>query len=185
LVWNAAMMVEIAIAFSPDVAYRGPSAEADTRFGPCVRVLFWAAVVLPLGERAGWLDAWPAHALYASHVERASIWLQPTDPLDEIPAPLRRFVSATGVLDQTAWSRAIRGVPIYPSSRASTGLAEALAARYGDRLTIGVSRVRYDDWWTGRRTFFVSNYGLEAIRRQGDRYWLNAHPAGEFLRSPR
>jgi hypothetical protein len=43
-----------------------------------------------------------------------------------------------------------------------------------------ISRSRADRW-TGRRSE-VECLGLGAVREQGDRYWLNAHPEGPFLR---
>ncbi len=69
-----------------------------------------------------------------------------------------------------------RSCRFIPAGRACNGVAEALAARYrGARL------VRVYQWgkavpWTGERTR-VECLGLEGIRRQGDRYRLNAHPA--------
>ncbi len=79
-------------------------------------------------------------------------------------------------LDLTGWSREARGVPVYPQGRACNGLAEGIAARYGGRLLIWVVQLGRADRWTGRRTS-VESLGLEAIRRPGDRYQLNAHPA--------
>ena len=71
----------------------------------------------------------------------------------------------------------MRGVPVYPQARACNGLAEALAARYGDRRLIRVVQ-----WGRGRSLDRPSDPvgGVprgDAIRRQGDRYRLNAHPA--------
>jgi hypothetical protein len=137
-------------------------------------------VVLPLGERRGHCDAWPGHALYASHVERTEVFLH-EDDVETYPLELRRHLGAAATgpwrrLDLTGWSRAARGVPVYPQARACNGLAEALAARYGDRLLIRVVQWGRADRWTGERTR-VDLLGLEAIRRQGDRYRLNAHPA--------
>ena len=52
----------------------------------------------------------------------------------------------------------------------------SLAARYGGRLLIRVIQWGRADRWTGERTS-VECLGLDAVRRQGDRYRLNAHPA--------
>ncbi len=180
LIWNAATMVEVWIAFGPDLARRGDADGTGTAAGRWVRLVFWAAVVLPLGERRGVLDAWPSHALYAGHVERTDVYLL-GDEIDEYPEAIRRHVEAGGSggwrrLNLTAWSRAVRGTPVYPSGRACNGLAEALAARYGGRLVIRVVQRGRADRRTGRREA-VECLGLEAIRRQGDRYRLNAHPA--------
>jgi hypothetical protein len=181
LIWNAATMVEVWIAFGPDLAtVRRVADETGTAVGRAARVLFWVAVVLPLGERLGLLDAWPSHALYAGHVERTDVYLL-GDELDAYPESIRRHAEPGGPggwrrLNLTAWSRAMRGTPVYPSARACNGLAEGLAARYGGRLVILVVQHGRADRWTGRRDA-VEFLGLEAIRRQGDRYRLNAHPA--------
>lgn len=155
-------------------------------FAALVTALFWAAVIAPLGERWGWLDAWPAHALYASHVERTWVELNPEE--DAWPNELAPFTTSRGLsdgapFDLTRWSLAVRGVPVYPQARACNGLAEALAARYRGRVMVRLIRADRADRWTDRRRR-VECQGLDAIRRQGNRYWLNAHPAGAFCHAP-
>jgi hypothetical protein len=180
LVWNAAMIVEMIVLFGSDLAEEGVSNGRETWLAPLIRAAFWVGVLLPLGERRGCLDAWPAHALYASHVERTVVSIH-EDDLPALDPKLRRHVvKGAGpwhALDLTAWSRAARGVPVYPSGRARNGLAEGIAARYGGRLLFRVVQLGPADRWTGRRSG-VECLGLEAIRRQGGRYRLNAHPAG-------
>jgi hypothetical protein len=182
LVWNAAMMAEVWVVFSPalegtcDVGRGGRT----SAIGWLARAGFLVGVILPLGERSGYCDAWPAHALDASHVERTDVFLH-EDELSAYPAEVVRHVRAIDPgpwrrLDLTGWSRAVRGVPVDPQARACNGLAEALAARYGDHRLIRVIQWGRADRWTGRRSR-VALLGLEEIRRQGDRYRLNAHPA--------
>jgi hypothetical protein len=139
-------------------------------------------VLLPLGERWGWFDAWPSHALYASHVGRVTVWLHESE-LSGYPESVRRHVAAGAGqgpwrrLDLTGWSREVRGTPVYPQDRAGVGLAEGLAARYGARGR-GLVRVVVSgpaDRWTGARRS-VEAVGLVAIHRLGDRYLVNAHP---------
>jgi hypothetical protein len=199
LVWNAAMLAEVWIAFGPERALRIPgnpctvdsgatgseivrSGEISAQ-GLLARGVFWVGVLLPLGERWGYCDAWPAHALYASHVERTEVFLH-EDELGAYPPEVRRHARAFGPgpwrrLDLSGWSRALRGVPVYPQGRACNGLAEALAARYGDHRLIRVVQWGRADRWTGHRDR-VALLGLEEIRRQGTRYRLNAHPAPGF-----
>jgi hypothetical protein len=183
LVWNAAMLVEVWIAFRPDLAAR-PGSDRVATVSPLGRLAqgaFLAGILLPLGERWGYCDAWPAHALYASHVGRTEVFLH-EDELGAYPPEVRRQVGAAGPgpwrrLDLTGWSRAERGVPVYPQDRACHGLAEFLAERYGDQNLIRVVQWGPAECWTGHRTH-VALLGLEAIRRHGERYRLNAHPAG-------
>lgn len=181
LVWNAAMMGELLVLFGAEIASNRETI-ADVRDGlppRMVQVLFWVALVAPLGERWGVLDAWPAHALYASHVERTTVFVY-AEGCDAYPAAVRRHLTGEAEgpwrrLDLTGWSREMRGTPVYPSGRACNGLAEALAARYGGPHPVRVLQWSRADRWTGRRAV-VEARGLDAIRRLGDRYWWNAHP---------
>jgi hypothetical protein len=179
------MLAEVWIAFGPDLRRRPEAGRVERASAPgwLARGAFLVGVVLPLGERSGYCDAWPAHALYASHVERTDVFLH-EDELSTYPPEVVRHVRATGPgpwrrLDLTGWSRSVRGVPVNPQARACNGLAEALAARYGDHHLIRVVQWGRADRWTGRRTQ-VALMGFEEIRRQGDRYRLNAHPARDI-----
>jgi hypothetical protein len=183
LVWNAAMMAEVAILFGPKEPAPSPantSSENAGWLGVLARLVFWAGVVLPLGERWGWLDTWPSHALYASHAERTDVFVL-DEQGDELAPELRAHFGPPGFdgwrrLDLTAWSRAVRGVPVYPQGRACNGLAEAIAARYRGRVLIKVVQWSRAELWTGRRAR-VECLGGEAIRRYGARFSVNAHPA--------
>lgn len=177
LTWNAAMAAEVWVAFGPELA-AGWSPGRGTWAGLPVKAVFLAGVLLPLGERWGVFDAWPSHALYASHVGRVDVYLH-AEELERWPPPVRAYVRAgQGTwrrLDLTAWSRDVRGTPLYPQERAWLGLAEGLAARYGGRL-VRVVMFGPADRWRGRRRREEA-IGLTAIRALGDRFLLNAHPA--------
>jgi len=179
LVWNASLIAQDLILFG---GRRSTSVEDSSHTwaeGP-LNVVYAIILIGPMGERGGWFDSWPGHALYASHAERTAIDLA-TDHLPAYPPSIRRHADASGGapwarLDLTAWSRAERGVPLYPQSRACNGLAEALAARYGGPRPVRVVHSGRADRRTGRRDR-VELLGLGAIRRWGDRCWLNAHPS--------
>jgi hypothetical protein len=180
LVWNAAMLVEAWVLFAPDLGPDPKQPGRPTAIGRVIEAAFWIAVVLPLGERWGLLDSWPAHALYASHTERTEVLIH-EDGVGAWPKTIRPHMVPLGFgpwfrLELTAWSRAVCGVPVYPQGRACNGLAEALAARYGDRGPVRLIQWSRAAWWTGQRRR-VECIGAEAIRRHGDRYWLNAHPS--------
>ena len=178
LVWNAALIVEdvILFGFVPSESLNGGSI-----WGSLTAAAFVVAAVLPFGERWGACDTWPAFALYASHAERVEIAL-PEAEIGSLPESIRRHLSGEGTwrrLDLTAWSRAVRGVPVYPQGRACVGLAEALAARYRGARALRVSLGGRADRWTGRRDWAVA-VGRAAIHTLGDRFRLNAHPAGPW-----
>lgn len=175
LAWNAALIVEDLILFGTDVA--GPTG-GEARPAPIVTTAFVLAALLPFGERRGRFDTWPAFALYASHAERVDVSI-PEAELGALPASIRRFARGDGAwrrIDLTAWSRAARGVPVYPQGRAALGVAESLAARYRGARAVRVDLGGRADRWTGRRDWTIA-IGLDAIRKLGDRCRLNAHPA--------
>jgi Methylamine utilisation protein MauE len=179
LVWNLALIVEDLILFGKTTI--PPEIEADTGLGRVARPAFWLVMLLPAGERLGFCDAWPGHALYASHAERADVSLH-EDELDRFPDSIRRRLGPGGStpwrrLDMTAWSRELRGTPLYPSGRVGNAVAEFLEARFG-----GLQPVRLVQWgrapaWDGPRDRDES-LGLRAIRRRGDQFLFNAHPTG-------
>ena len=77
LVWNGAMIVEDLLLFrsSRDRTHLRGS-EAIVRSGrPPGSLARSSSIVFPLGERLGLSDSWPSHALYASHCERAEVYL--------------------------------------------------------------------------------------------------------------
>ncbi|HWE39219.1 MAG TPA: hypothetical protein VG406_21900 [Isosphaeraceae bacterium] len=183
LIWNGALIVEDVILFGPTPA---PSPTSGRfRASGLARLAMMGAAILPFGERLGLWDAWPSFALYASHVDLSDVYIN-EDEAGSLPESLRRQLAADGAwrrLDLTAWSRSVRGVPVYPQARACNGLAEALAARYRGARALRVVRWGRAGWLSGRRDRDEA-IGLDAIRRLGDRDRLNAHPAGAFLRRP-
>jgi hypothetical protein len=177
LAWNVALIVEDVLLFGRSTI---PIAvEGETMLGRLAGLIFWAAMILPAGERLGLCDAWPGHALYASHAERSEVFVH-EDDLDRFPLALRARLEPGGVtpwrrLDLTGWSRDVRGTPLYPSGRVGNAVAEFLEERYG-----GQQPVRLVQWgraraWDGSRERDES-LGVRAIRRRGDRFLLNAHP---------
>jgi hypothetical protein len=179
LIWNVALAVEVMVLFWSVESPR-PKIRAGG-MGLLVRALFEVLMVLPAGERLGWCDAWPAHALYASHAERSDIFIH-EDESDRYPAEINRWLGPTGVggwrrLDVTGWSRSLRGTPPYPSGRIGNAIAEFLEVRFA-----GPQPVRLVQWgragvWDGARPRDES-LGLKAIRRRAGEFWINARPAG-------
>jgi hypothetical protein len=180
LVWNASLVVEDVLLFGSIARDPVPGAERETLLSGLTTWAFLLATLLPFGERWGIWDTWPSFALYASHPEKTEVLVH-EDDLAILPAAVARYVATGGSgpwrrLNLTNWSRAVRGVPVYPQARAGTGLAEALAAQTSGRQPIGLIVWSRADRWTGRRTR-LECWGLGAIRRRGDSYRLNAHPA--------
>lgn len=176
LAWNGAFLLENCILFGPNAGPAPPSPAAG-------RAAAVAVIVLVMAERWGWVDSWPAHALYASHAERSAV-LWPGSDADALPPEVRLRLGPADAdgyrrLDLTAWSRARRGVPVYPQNRVACGIAEALATRHPPVSGLPVRLLLWDRAGLGRRPRrgFVECIGPAAIRRRGDRFWINAHPA--------
>jgi hypothetical protein len=178
LAWNLALVVENLALFGWNEILN--DSRADFKFARPAWVLFGLAMTLPAFERLGFCDAWPAHAVYASHAERFDIFIH-EDDLDRFPETIRKRIGPANAtpwrrLDLTAWSRDVRGTPTYPSARVGNAVAEFLEMRYG-----GLQPVRLVQW--GRAALLDArrerdeSFGLKAIRRRGDRFFLNAHPA--------
>lgn len=155
--------------------------EHDPRSVLAIGLLLTAALILPFAERSGLWDAWPSFALYASHVERVLIDVHESDRWP--PAVRRRVAPSTDRpgspwhrLDLTAWSRAERGTPPYPQARAALGVAESLARWGGRPRAVRVILWGPADRFSGLRQREQA-IGLDAIRRLGDHFRLNAHPA--------
>jgi hypothetical protein len=177
LVWNISLIIEDVILFGRSTI--PIDLESETTLGRVARVAFWVAMILPAGERLGFCDAWPGHALYASHAERSDVFVHEAD-LDRFPEAIRRRLGPSGAtpwrrLDLTGWSRDVRGTPMYPSGRVGNAVAEFLEVRYS-----GSQPSRLVQWgraraWDGDRERDES-LGLAAIRRRAGRFFLNARP---------
>ena len=178
LIWNLAMIVEDILLFGgPPIPDVGGPATWPSR---AAESLVWVSLVMPAGERLGLCDPWPAHALYASHAERPEVFLH-EDDLDRYPPSIRgRLAPAESTpwrrLDLTGWSRDLRGTPLYPSLRVGNAIAESLEARYGGLQPVRLVSNGAARMWDGVRLRDES-LGIRAIRRRGDQFLLNSHPA--------
>lgn len=129
LVWNAAMIARDLALFgrAGPTAIVGPRTWGD-RLALAVVV---ALVALPAGEPWGWWDAWPSHALYASHTGRADVLIH-EDDAGLLPPSVRARLGPGDPagyrrLDLTGWSRDELGTPIYPQNRVRLAVAASLA----------------------------------------------------------
>ena len=179
LTWNLAMFFQVGFLFSGKVPE--PEGRVSSRFQVTlsrgVAVFLVVGLVAPLGERSGWFDAWPAHALYASHPERLLIYVH-EDEVADYPAEVRKHLQAGSPwrpLDLTGWSREVRGTPVYPRNRANLGLAEALASWGGRNRLVKVVEWSTANRWTNSRER-AEYTGVELIRLRGRRFLLNAAP---------
>ena len=179
LVWNMAILIQNLILFGRSTI--PTDLEPETTTGRLTRRFFFLVMLLPAGERLGLCDAWPGHALYASHAERYDIYIHEED-VDRYPDAIRRRLGPSGVspwrrLDLTGWSRDLRGTPLYPSGRVGNAIAEYLETKYG-----GPQPVKLVQWGRARAWDVPrerdESLGLRAIRRRADEFFFNAHPAG-------
>ena len=178
LIWNAAMIAEDVVLFARPA--RVGSMKGESYLGWAAGLAVGLAVLLPLGEPFGWSDAWPSHALYASHCERAEILIH-EDDADRFPCSVRSRLGPADIggwrrLDLTGWSRDLRGTPVYPQNRVGLGIAGWLAATPGTLRPVRVIEWGRAGRFDGRRDR-VESVGPQAIRRRADQYRLGAHAA--------
>ena len=177
LLWNAALIPEVAILFfgrrNEEPAHRSP-------ITPLAKIVVIAAAVLPFGEPFGYWDTWPSFGLYTSANERVSLEIL-RDEIEEWPKDIQQNIDLNPrdpiwvPIDLRLWSLRERRVPLYPSSRAMIGVAEAISARYGGPRAIRAVVLGRADRWNGSRTR-IELLGRDAIHRHGDLFRLNAHP---------
>ncbi|TWT38453.1 hypothetical protein [Blastopirellula retiformator] len=186
LLWNLCFLAQAPLLFWP-IAMKE---EDETAEPPPAK---WRAIgigmaslvlLLPLLEPAGYCDAWPGWALYASHVSRADLYIDGA-AAEALPEKLRPFLIETewGAyrLDASQWSLHALNVPIYPDDRFQTGVAIAVAQRYGVALFSQLSVQDPADRWRGERT--ETRYrGPEQMTEATKRFWLNAEPRDRLAR---
>jgi hypothetical protein len=175
LVWNACLIIEDGVLFHGTSI--PTAAGEEPMLGLVAGPIFLVAMILPVGERLGLCDAWPGHALYASHAERSDVFVH-EDDLDRYPPAIRRRLDQGGVtpwrrLDLTSWSRDIRGTPLYPSGRVGNAVAEFLEERFAGQQPVRLIQWRRARAWDGARERDES-LGLRAIVKRADQFWLNA-----------
>ena len=186
LLWNTAMLVEIILLFkvkSIRVVDPPGYGHLDSVLSATATTLILAAALLPLGERSGFWDTWPSFALYSSSNERVTV----ISAVDKGDFPIRlngtksnprrdQHLYVVDVLDIQGWSLRERHVPLYPSTRALNGVAEALSSRYLGQHGFLVTHESRANRRTGLRKM-VGLKDFDAVREFGDTFWLNAHPA--------
>lgn len=183
IVWNVSLMAEDWILFGGAKTAESEKNRGETVGRAWVRLIFVFAAMLPFGERFGLWDAWPSFAYYAGHVERTEIWID-QEAARDLPIETRRALQKTVEptwlrLDLVQWSRAVRGVPVYPSNRTANGLAQAIARRLGPSGPVRIVEWSRADRFSGSRDRRVA-VGWGPIRRLGERFQLNSTPEGSF-----
>lgn len=146
----------------------------------CVAALVIALMIVPLGERLGFVDHWLGWALYAPHSSRASIELL-SGSAQHQPAVVQKFArtdsSGISAWDRVAverWSLEELGVPIVPQQRFYVGVARALA-RSTEEFGIKVTLLDTASRWSGARKQQVVT-GRSALEQVSQKYWFNTKP---------
>jgi hypothetical protein len=163
LCWNAAILVEAWMLFAVKIE---PMPRPRPREWPAMLVLC-VCLVAPVLEPWGLIDPWPAHALYASHVERINLWVNV--PLDQLPKSVRPAFREHGEVpscatDLTGWSRSVRGVPVYPGRWANLHVVSWIVERLGPGFQPRLTIIGRADRWTGLRST-LEYTGFDDIRR--------------------
>ncbi|QEG00846.1 hypothetical protein Mal15_49220 [Stieleria maiorica] len=191
LAWNGLLAVEVVLLF---VVATRTATEVETTEQPesidrshatpavswAIRIVVFAALLLPLTERLGYWDHWTSWALYSPHNSRADVQIHDS-VADRLPDHLAMFLADDEDgdgdrwhdLDLGGWSLDQRRVPIYPQARYQLQLALAFSNRHDLGPAVRVKLKSASDRWTGKRqeTFLI---GADELERHADRYWLGA-----------
>jgi hypothetical protein len=194
LVWNGYFIVQAILLFPwhrPAAAGNrrdaGSTLERQRGAGVAsllVQAIVCLAVALPVLEWIDRFDHWPAWGLYASRAERITVRLSPKHAA-RLDDSLKTHLSGDDatVLRLDDWSLAAQGAPIYPQNRFQIGVAEAVARRWKIDQDIHVERIGPADRFTGQRERKTLR-GLDQLRMEASRYWLNTRPRELFYLAP-
>lgn len=197
--WNVVFLVQNILLFMPSPPAigtnalaasngldNGPPTSAKTRTGTFALrwsdVVFAMAVVMPAGERSGWVDHWLGWAVYAPHSSRARIEIAAA-AVDSLPSVVQPFVLC-GVNGQSSawcevridqWSLATLGVPVSPQQRFHIGVARSLAASIDER-DIRIELLSSAQRWTGERQRRQLR-GTAELQTAAQAYWWNTVPS--------
>ena len=135
------------------------------------------SMLAPLTERFGKWDHWLSWSLYAAHTSSANLQIRDS-AVQFLPKDLQKYwlplahSSGWNQLNLSAWSLAVRKVPILPQSRYQLALAVKVAQEYHLENQSRVIIRGIADRWTGVRDEKVL-YGVEAMRayQQGRPSW--------------
>jgi len=142
--------------------------------------LLWLALIVPLGERFGWVDHWLGWALYAPHSSRARIEIS-VSAIEQLPANMRPFVTAPAPneviwseLRCDRWSLAALAAPVVPQQRFQMGIARAVSEWVGP-YEIRVVAQGPANRWNGRRRVQTLT-GRQEVLAAADQFWFNTRP---------
>ena len=128
--------------------------------------------ILPILEPLGFLDRWPAWAVYTARCERVSVVLTELGQR-RLPESARRvLVDGELLLDQ--WSLEALDAPSYPQLRFQFGVVEWLRQRCGDEAIIEVNLQIAGS--SAKMPFLTERLTLSEWQRFGDSFWLNTIP---------
>ena len=175
LIWNVFFLGQNVLLFSSwfDRNDQTPIGEVSPETSRCWALRgAWVPILLPLLHTGGWLDHWPAWAVYAPRMERVRVYVRPTDneetrwliPADE-EGTLFQFRAELACLETF-------GVPLSPQGRIQLGWA---LWRLSQSPNGGfVEWQSAADLWTGERTSRTLITPDEIREFASETFWLNA-----------
>ncbi len=145
-----------------------------------VRIVLFAVMFLPLGERMGYWDHWPSWGLYAPHSSRVRVTVA-RFAVQQLPESLQQVLSDEELdepeveLPLARWSFRELGVPIYPQARFQLGVARRIAESLESEFAIRVEIRSSADRFTGERKAIILN-GSRETRQTAGPFWLGSWP---------
>jgi hypothetical protein len=148
--WNAAMILMVLLLFwrTPELTVRAILWPRDCLYARAVLLLFG---VLPGLHLVGLWDAYLSASLYSGNTLEAYVVISP-EQREQLPAVVLPEVEPRGErwrLTLSTWSMREMNVPDYPARRVYLRLAEELARRTGEEVTLVIAEQPH--WRSGER----------------------------------
>lgn len=145
-----------------------------------VLVVLAGTILFPATRSAGYCDAWPAWAVYASSPARILVQVR-HDNVERLPETMQQYVERRRTNDGWSWLRidlwslTATGTPIYPEDRFQLAVACSVVSESGMDDQVRIIHEGESDRWTGERdlTDLVSEAEVSKLAKQ---FWLNTIP---------
>lgn len=179
LLWNLFFIMQNYILFwrrgfdaPPETENKSPQRKFQLGYA-----LITCFLTYPLLTNFGFVDHWPAWAVYSSRPNKVTI-LVDEDVIKKLPNELRTYLGQQAPLSKEvpfsldAWSFQQRNCPVYPQQRYRLALAKCLLEKQIDSDQLRIKIEGTPDRWTGERSeFWLKDWS--AVDEVLSQSWVN------------
>lgn len=145
--WNAAMAVVVMTLFWSKSDWNLAALWHSHAYAKAIAVAFG---VLPLLAFVGLWDSYPAFALYSGDVKEGMVYAGPK-AIADLPAGVRPYAKADGIIDIDRWSASELAVPVYPETRLFASVGRQVASWLPSGTPVRVIELEKPDRFAGER----------------------------------